>query len=721
MKNIINFCLISAFIVSLSGCQKEQFERADNSPEMSNVEVRFGSKITTRMTNETWETDDHIGIFMVKTGEPLSSESVVNNASNMKYTFSSGSAFEPDTENDRMYYPSKQAVDFIAYYPYRAVTDNQLSFDITRQQNPSSIDLLYSDNLKNISATEEAQVLNFKHKLSKLVFSISPGKDLTEEDLEGLSLVIRDVPTSATFNLADAQITTDEESKKDITALVDGNTAQAIVYPGDCGNKEIAVMLLSGEFTFKISAESTWLSGYQYKYALTLDKNINSASIEATISPWEDSGESESLEGSDSEVTVIPWDGQSSDTNWYNSGETTFSLSTPSQLNGLSELVKSGITFEGKTIELVRDINLNNNPFPAIGDETANFFKGTFNGNSHTISGYTPLREAGSKYASLFTENEGIISNVIISGVINVDNTADFSIIAGGIAGQNKGTIDGCRSYVKMNVTSTLSISKESYIYVGGIVGANHNVISNCQNYGSIQAEHSNTNEAETYMGGIAGVMINGKIESCENNQNLTASGDYVMAGGICGACDDQNVAVSEVESGIVSCSNYGDITVEEAKTRAYAAGIVGNIYDLLKITSCTNKGNVSSSTSSATANAFAGGVVARGGECKIYGSYNSGKIKVANSGKASSAYGGGIIGYMSANSEVHTSTHAIEALVESTGSCGGIAGFEDYTVDTHYVYGCCSNLGSPQKWIGNAEGSSYKAGVTLTEHTDEE
>lgn len=715
------FCLISAFILSLSGCQKEQFERADNSPEMSNVEVRFGSKITTRMTNETWETDDHIGIFMVKTGEPLSSESVVNNASNMKYTFSSGNAFEPDTENDRMYYPSKQAVDFIAYYPYRAVTDNQLSFDITRQQNPSSIDLLYSDNLKNISATEEAQVLNFKHKLSKLVFSISPGKDLTEEDLEGLSLVIRDVPTSATFNLADAQITTDEESKKDITALVDGNTAQAIVYPGDCGNKEIAVMLLSGEFTFKISAESTWLSGYQYKYALTLDKNINSASIEATISPWEDSGESESLEGSDSEVTVIPWDGQSSDTNWYNSGETTFSLSTPSQLNGLSELVKGGITFEGKTIELVRDINLNNNPFPAIGDETANFFKGTFNGNSHTISGYTPLREAGSKYASLFTENEGIISNVIISGVINVDNTADFSIIAGGIAGQNKGTIDGCRSYVKMNVTSTLSISKESYIYVGGIVGANHNVISNCQNYGSIQAEHSNTNEAETYMGGIAGVMINGKIESCENNQNLTASGDYVMAGGICGACDDQNVAVSEVESGIVSCSNYGDITVEEAKTRAYAAGIVGNIYDLLKITSCTNKGNVSSSTSSATANAFAGGVVARGGECKIYGSYNSGKIKVANSGKASSAYGGGIIGYMSANSEVHTSTHAIEALVESTGSCAGIAGHLDPNEETHYVYGCCSNLGSPQKWIGNAEGSSYKAGVTLTEHTDEE
>lgn len=715
------FCLISAFILSLSGCQKEQFERADNSPEMSNVEVRFGSKITTRMTNETWETDDHIGIFMVKTGEPLSSESVVNNASNMKYTFSSGSAFEPDTENDRMYYPSKQAVDFIAYYPYRAVTDNQLSFDITRQQNPSSIDLLYSDNLKNISATEEAQVLNFKHKLSKLVFSISPGKDLTEEDLEGLSLVIRDVPTSATFNLADAQITTDEESKKDITALVDGNTAQAIVYPGDCGNKEIAVMLLSGEFTFKISAESTWLSGYQYKYALTLDKNINSASIEATISPWEDSGESESLEGSDSEVTVIPWDGQSSDTNWYNSGETTFSLSTPSQLNGLSELVKGGITFEGKTIELVRDINLNNNPFPAIGDETANFFKGTFNGNSHTISGYTPLREAGSKYASLFTENEGIISNVIISGVINVDNTADFSIIAGGIAGQNKGTIDGCRSYVKMNVTSTLSISKESYIYVGGIVGANHNVISNCQNYGSIQAEHSNTNEAETYMGGIAGVMINGKIESCENNQNLTASGDYVMAGGICGACDDQNVAVSEVESGIVSCSNYGDITVEEAKTRAYAAGIVGNIYDLLKITSCTNKGNVSSSTSSATANVFASGVVARGGECKIYGSYNSGKIKVANSGKASSAYGGGIIGYMSANSEVHTSTHAIEALVESTGSCAGIAGHLDPNEETHYVYGCCSNLGSPQKWIGNAEGSSYKAGVTLTEHTDEE
>lgn len=720
MNKYFKFCLISTFILALTGCQKEQFERADNSPESSNVEVRFGSKITTRMTNETWETDDHIGIFMVKTGEPLSAESVVNNASNMKYTFSSGSAFEADTENDRMYYPLKQAVDFIAYYPYRAVTDNQLSFDITRQQNPSSIDLLYSDNLKNISATEEAQVLNFKHKLSKLVFNILPGEDIAENDLEGLSLVIRDVPTGATFNLADAQITVDEQSKKDITALVDGKTAQAIVYPGDCGDKEITVMLLSGEFTFKIRSESVWQSGYQYKYALTLDKNVNTASIEATISPWEDSGESESLESSDSDISVIPWDGKSSDTNWYSAGETSFSISTPGQLSGLSELVKSGITFEGKTIELARDVNLNNHPFPVIGGETTDYFKGTFNGNGHTISGYTPLREAGSKYASLFTVNEGTISNVIISGMISVDNTADFSIIAGGIAGQNKGTIDGCRSYVKIDVTSNLSIGKESFIYAGGIAGANHNVISNCQNYGSIQTEHSNADGADTYMGGIAGVMVNGTIESCENNQNLTASGDNVMAGGICGICDDQKDAVSEVESGIVSCSNYGDITVEDGKTRAYAAGIVGNIYDLLKITSCTNKGNVSSSTSSATAHAFAGGVVARGGECTIYGSYNSGKIKAANSAKASSAYAGGIIGYMSANSEVHTSTQAIEALVESTGSCGGVAGHLDPEEETHYVYGCCSNLGSPQKWIGSAKGSSYKEGVTLTEHTDE-
>lgn len=720
MNKYFKFYLISTFILALTGCQKEQFERADNSPESSNVEVRFGSKITTRMTNETWETDDHIGIFMVKTGEPLSTESVVNNASNMKYTFSSGSAFEADTENDRMYYPLKQAVDFIAYYPYRAVTDNQLSFDITRQQNPSSIDLLYSDNLKNISATEEAQVLNFEHKLSKLVFNILPGEDIAEDDLEGLSLVIRDVPTGATFNLADAQITVDEQSKKDITALVDGMTAQAIVYPGDCGDKEITVMLLSGEFTFKIRSESVWQSGFQYKYALTLDKNVNTASIEATISPWEDSGESESLESSDSDISVIPWDGQSSDTNWYSAGETSFSISTPGQLSGLSELVRSGITFEGKTIELARDVNLNNHPFPVIGGETTDYFKGTFNGNGHTISGYTPLREAGSKYASLFTVNEGTISDVIISGMISVDNTADFSIIAGSIAGQNKGTIDGCRSYVKIDVTSNVSGSSAAYIYAGGIAGANYSVISNCQNYGTIQTEHSNTATANTYLGGIAGMILGGKIELCENNQNLIASGDNVLVGGICGGRNtSDDSAIEEVT--LVSCSNYGNVVIEEAKKEAYTAGIIGKIYDKqTKLISCSNKGDVSSSASSDAAHAFAGGVVARGGECTVYGSYNSGKIKAANSAMASSAYAGGIIGYMSANSEVHTSTQAIEALVESTGSCGGIAGHLDPEEETHYVYGCCSNLGSPQKWIGNAKGSSYKEGVTLTEHTDE-
>ena len=75
-------------------------------------------------------------------------------------------------------------------------------------------------------------------------------------------------------------------------------------------------------------------------------------------------------------VTMIPltvfagsaWDG-TTDTTWYDKdiSQTVFELSDAADLAGLADLVNKGKTFEGKTIKLVDDIDLNNKEWTPIG------------------------------------------------------------------------------------------------------------------------------------------------------------------------------------------------------------------------------------------------------------------------------------------------------------------------------------------------------------------
>ncbi|MBQ7378954.1 MAG: leucine-rich repeat protein [Clostridia bacterium] len=103
-----------------------------------------------------------------------------------------------------------------------------------------------------------------------------------------------------------------------------------------------------------------------------------------------------------SEVTATvaannPWDGEAVDTTWYNETAIEFTLTEAASFAGFRNLVDLGNTFEGKTVKLGADINLGNHNFDPIGwgyvdtaynrDEAdGKVFKGTFDGDGHTIS-----------------------------------------------------------------------------------------------------------------------------------------------------------------------------------------------------------------------------------------------------------------------------------------------------------------------------------------------
>ncbi|SHJ52785.1 hypothetical protein [Parasporobacterium paucivorans] len=93
------------------------------------------------------------------------------------------------------------------------------------------------------------------------------------------------------------------------------------------------------------------------------------------------------------------------DISWYNSSNTSFSISTASELAGLSVLAATGNDFTGKTIRLEGNINLTGHFWIPIGMNTTNDFNGTFLGQGHTITGLvldTSQLAAGYNSAGLF-------------------------------------------------------------------------------------------------------------------------------------------------------------------------------------------------------------------------------------------------------------------------------------------------------------------------------
>lgn len=89
------------------------------------------------------------------------------------------------------------------------------------------------------------------------------------------------------------------------------------------------------------------------------------------------------------------------DTDWYNTTDDTYEILTPEGLAGLSVLVANGTSFEGKTIDILSDIDLGTHLFQPIGTDINHPFKGTVMGNNHIISNLR-INQTDKDFAGLF-------------------------------------------------------------------------------------------------------------------------------------------------------------------------------------------------------------------------------------------------------------------------------------------------------------------------------
>lgn len=265
------------------------------------------------------------------------------------------------------------------------------------------------------------------------------------------------------------------------------------------------------------------------------------------------------------------------------SAEAPYEIDEASELKWFADTVNAGVT----AINAVFTADIDMNPgytffsdgtfkkeaegttftkWKPIGSTSSKGYGGTFDGQSHAISGlyYNSTSggnvglfsvcgtsatimnvgitdsyfSASSTVGGVCGSNEGIISNCYNEATV----VGNYSV--GGICGQ--GTVDNC---AVTNCYNTGYVQAKDY-FAGGIVGMfTGKAITECYNVGRV--------ESVSQVGGIVGWIqypaVSTTISNCYNLGTIIASGSY--AGGICGKSD-----YAEAKPIIENCYNAGQI-----------------------------------------------------------------------------------------------------------------------------------------------------------------
>ena len=228
--------------------------------------------------------------------------------------------------------------------------------------------------------------------------------------------------------------------------------------------------------------------------------------------------------------------------------------------------------YEGKYFILTHDIELDSDeewtPIGGYPLLLATTFKGIFNGNGKTISGFY-IKTSHFQGDGLFgcigdienpaVDNIGIIKNLTLTGTVEVTGV----FIGGGICGMNYGIIQDCISNVSFDLTT--SSAGTSGIQVGGICGANEGIVNGCTNNEDISI--NDMERTLCFGGGICGTN-RGTIEKSYNMGNLSANNASDGIGGICGNMNNQSV--------INNCYNSGTLTLTCTDQKGGNVGGIG-------------------------------------------------------------------------------------------------------------------------------------------------
>lgn len=287
MKKMTKLFALALLAGAMISCSTD--DTASSTPN-GKVAVQFtgGINVNTRAAGEAWTNGDRIGIFMTGKNQPLSADAIKEGVDNVCYQTDGGKSFSPISGGKTICFPIDGDVDFYSYYPQTTVNEYKVALNVADQKSQEAIDFMYAKTTGCNKATPQVN-LRFSHMLSNLILNVKPGNGLTQDDLNKLTVTIKDQNTTATFNLADGVIS-GEGNPADIEmkAVQVGKRYEAILLPTASTTREIVFDLKNGhEAPFIWKMDSDLKGGNLYNYT-TVKLTRTGMALTGTIEAWKE-------------------------------------------------------------------------------------------------------------------------------------------------------------------------------------------------------------------------------------------------------------------------------------------------------------------------------------------------------------------------------------------------------------------------------------------------
>ncbi len=272
------------------------------------------------------------------------------------------------------------------------------------------------------------------------------------------------------------------------------------------------------------------------------------------------------------------------DISWYDPAGASFEITTTKEFFGFAYLSRS-YDFSGQVIKLGADITVNTGfakdwgnkapeykwtPIAWYGNGLSKRFKGTFDGQGHTISGIYVKGTESNGYIGLFGEiyRSATVKNFkIVNSYFEGTMTSDVRGCVGSVCGRLRGTIEGVYSNAII-----VNSAKMTGGIAGMINGTGENKISNCWFDGQL----TGVSRCGGILGGVYGNKANltATVEHCLNTGNIGVKIGYGDVGGMCGIVETWSTLY------VNDCLNAGTFhTVgNEKKANTHIGTLVGSV-----------------------------------------------------------------------------------------------------------------------------------------------
>lgn len=311
------FLLVFLGVLSFNSC-KDADTTEDISPEVTEavplqltgltIRESTAESLDARVSSNKWDVNDQIGVFLLQDD----TYNIVANASNKVYFTENGDGkFLPlsmDGVDNTLYLPADGSyMDIVAYYPYKKLTDNIFSVDVTNQSNQAALDLMRGtpDKPAYNNANPQAN-LTFNRKMSQIMITMQAGEGVDETELQGTQIQLEGFHSTGSYDpIRDKLVIGENVSTVNLLVAEDGKSAMGIVLPEDKAAQRKLVIRAGYNsngvpFTYDISDEQGFLPGKSYSFSVTFFRE--GIEVGTSITDWVDGGRTEGTVVDDSDI-----------------------------------------------------------------------------------------------------------------------------------------------------------------------------------------------------------------------------------------------------------------------------------------------------------------------------------------------------------------------------------------------------------------------------------